>query len=390
MTKQIKVGVVGCGYWGPNLVRNFRSLPDCNLKVMCDISEQRLAHLKSLYPEVEGETDYTHMLNGIGLDAVIVATAVKSHYSMAKASLLSGKHTFIEKPMAASSEQCQELIGIAQKKGLVLMTGHTFLYSPAVRKIKEIVQCGDIGEIRYICARRLNLGLFQKDINVAWDLAPHDISIILHIMGERPTVVNCQGSAHITPGVEDVTTMWLGFPRERSAIVHSSWLDPRKIREMTIVGSKRMIVYDDVSPLEKIRIFDTRVERPPHYDTFAEFHYAYHYGDVYIPYIKQEEPLKNECQHFLDCIRHGARSLTSGEDGLELVRILEASTESLKKGGAPVRLSTEQNGSNGASSVPESSLRLSIVTYEKAAKNLPRRTGRKSPVKLRTRGRQVN
>jgi len=390
MTKQIKVGVVGCGYWGPNLIRNFRSLPDCNLKVMCDISEQRLAHLKSLYPEVDGETDYAHMLNGIGLDAVIIATAVKSHYAMAKASLLSGKHTFIEKPMAASSAQCQELVEIAQKKGLVLMTGHTFLYSPAVRKIKEIVQCGDIGEIRYICARRLNLGLFQKDINVAWDLAPHDISIILHIMGERPTVVNCQGSAHITPGVEDVTTMWLGFPRERSAIVHSSWLDPRKIREMTIVGSKRMIVYDDVSPLEKIRIFDTRVERPPHYDTFAEFHYAYHYGDVYVPYIKQEEPLKNECQHFLDCIRHGTRSLTSGEDGLELVRILEASTESLKNGGAPVKLSTEQNGHNGAASAPESSLRLSLVTYEKAAKNLPRRAGRKSQVKLRTRGRQVN
>ena len=162
MTKQIKVGVVGCGYWGPNLVRNFRSLPDCNLKVMCDISEQRLTHLKSLYPEVEGETDYAHMLNGIGLDAVIIATAVKSHYAMAKASLLSGKHTFIEKPMAASSEQCQDLIEIARKKGLVLMTGHTFLYSPAVRKIKQIVQCGDIGEIRYICARRLNLGFSKK------------------------------------------------------------------------------------------------------------------------------------------------------------------------------------------------------------------------------------
>ena len=332
MTKQIKVGVVGCGYWGPNLVRNFRSLPDCNLKVMCDVNEQRLLHLKSLYPEVEGETDYSHMLNGIGLDAVIIATSVKSHYAMAKASLLSGKHTFIEKPMASSSGECQELIEIARKKGLVLMTGHTFLYSPAVRKIKEIVKCGDIGEIRYICARRLNLGLFQKDINVTWDLAPHDISIILHIMEERPTVVNCQGSAHITPGVEDVTTMWLNFSGERSAIIHSSWLDPRKIREMTIVGSKRMIVYDDVSPLEKIRIFDARVERPPHYDTFAEFHYAYHYGDVYVPYIKQEEPLKNECQHFLDCIQHGTQPLTSGDDGLELVRILEASSESLKEG----------------------------------------------------------
>jgi len=388
MTKQIKVGVVGCGYWGPNLVRNFRSLPDCNLKIMCDVSEQRLTHLKSLYPEVDGETDYNHMLNGVGLDAVIIATAVKSHYSLAKASLLSGKHTFIEKPMASSSEECQELIEIAQKKGVVLMTGHTFLYSPAVRKIKEIIQNGDIGEIRYICARRLNLGLFQKDINVAWDLAPHDVSIILHIMEDRPTVVNCQGSAHITPGVEDVTTMWLGFPGERSAIVHSSWLDPRKIREMTIVGSKRMIVYDDVSPLEKIRLFDARVERPPHYDTFAEFHYAYHYGDVYIPYIKQEEPLKNECQHFLDCIRHGTHPLTSGEDGLELVRILEASTESLKNGGAPVNLSARQNGGNGSPPVSEAAgLRLSILTYEKGAKKSPRRARQKSPVKLQTRGR---
>jgi len=387
MAKQIKVGVVGCGYWGPNLVRNFRSLPDCDLKIMCDISEQRLMHLKSLYPEVEGETDYNHMLNGVGLDAVIIATAVKSHYAMAKASLLSGKHTFIEKPMASSSAECQELIEIARKNGLVLMTGHTFLYSPAVRKIKEIVKGGDIGDIRYICARRLNLGLFQKDINVAWDLAPHDISIILHIMGERPTVVNCQGSAHITPGVEDVTTMWLGFPGERSAIIHSSWLDPRKIREMTIVGSKRMIVYDDVSPLEKIRIFDARVERPPHYDTFAEFHYAYHYGDVYIPYIKQEEPLKNECQHFLDCIRQGTQPLTDGEDGLELVRILEASSQSLRKGGDSIRLLAQQNGGNGASSVSEMALRLSVLSFDKDAKQSPRQPVQKAQVKLRARRR---
>ena len=376
MAKQIRVGVVGCGYWGPNLVRNFKALPDCSLNVMCDVNEQRLLHLKSLYPEVNGETDYNHMLNGAGLDAIIIATAVKSHYSMAKASLLSGKHTFIEKPMASSSVECQELIEIARRNGLVLMTGHTFLYSPAVRKIKEIIKCGDIGEIRYICARRLNLGLFQKDINVTWDLAPHDVSIILHIMEERPMVVNCQGSAHITPGVEDVTTMWLGFSGERSAIIHSSWLDPRKIREMTIVGSKRMIVYDDVSPLEKLRIFDARVERPPHYDTFAEFHYAYHYGDVYIPYIKQEEPLKNECQHFLDCIQHGTQPLTSGDNGLELVRILEASSESLKKGGAPVGLSLQTNGHNGTPVLSSPSLRVSILDYKKdSKKSLARRTG---------------
>lgn len=339
MKKQaIKVGVVGCGYWGPNLVRNFRSLPDCNLKMMSDLSEQRLAHLKTLYPEVEGVTDFGHLLNGSGLDAIVVATAVKTHFPLAKASLSAGKHTFIEKPMALSSAECEELIDIAQRKGLVLMVGHTFLYSPAVRKIKEIVELGDIGEIRYICARRLNLGLFQKDINVAWDLAPHDISIALYIMGEMPTMVNCRGSAHVTPGIEDVTSMCLTFPKQRTAMIHSSWLDPRKVREMTIVGSRRMIVYDDVTPLEKIRIFDARVERPPHYDTFAEFHYAYHYGDMYAPYIKQEEPLKSECQHFLDCIRDGTQPLTDGQQGLDLVRILEASSDSLKRNGAPISL----------------------------------------------------
>jgi predicted dehydrogenase len=339
MSKKIRVGVVGCGYWGPNLVRNFRSLPDCDLKVMCDISEARLKHLTTLYPEVKGETCFEHMLNGVGLNAVVVATSVKLHHRMAKAALLAGKHTMIEKPMAASSEECAELVEIARKKGLVLMVGHTFLYSPAVRMIKEIVDRGDLGQIRYICARRLNLGLFQKDINVAWDLAPHDISIVLHLLDETPISVNCRGSAHVTPGIQDVTSMGLTFPRNRSAIIHSSWLDPRKVREITIVGSKRMIVYDDVAQQEKIRIFDARVERPPHYDTFADFHYSYHYGDSYIPYIKQEEPLRAECQHFLDCIEQGAKPLTGGREGLEMVKILEAASASLKSQGAPVTFS---------------------------------------------------
>lgn len=344
MGKQIKIGVVGCGYWGPNLIRNFRALGDCNLKMMCDLSEERLKHLRRLYPNVKGETDFSHMLNGANLDAVVVATAVKHHYSMAKASLMAGKHTMIEKPMAMSAGECEELVEIARKKGLVLMVGHTFLYSPAVRRIKEIVDSGDLGDIRYISARRLNLGLCQKDINVAWDLAPHDISIVLHIMGELPVSVNCRGSAHITPEVEDVTNMSLTFRQNRSAMIQSSWIDPRKIREMTIVGSKRMIVYDDVAQQEKLRVYDMRVDRPPHYDTFAEFHYAYHYGDMYAPYIKQEEPLKTECQHFLDCIRENKTPLTCGTKGLELVRILEASSASLRQGGGPVYLRPYTNG----------------------------------------------
>jgi predicted dehydrogenase len=323
MNETIGVGVVGCGYWGPNLVRNFKSLPNCNLKAMCDVSEARLKHMKSLYPDVEGMTDFDHMLNGVGVDAVVVAAPVKHHYSLAKASLLAGKHTLIEKPMASSSAECEELVEIAEANGLVLMVGHTFLYSAPVRKIVEIVEAGDIGEIRYINSRRLNLGLFQKDINVAWDLAPHDISIILHILGEFPQVVNCQGNA-------------LTFGHKRFATIQSSWLEPRKVREMTIVGTRRMIVYDDLQPNEKIRVYDVRVERPAHYNTFADFHYSYHYGDSYIPYLKQEEPLRAECQHFLDCIEKGTEALTNGRKGLELVRILEAASTSLKESGAPV------------------------------------------------------
>ena len=382
MKKQIKVGVVGCGYWGPNLIRNFRSLPDCNLKLMCDISEPRLKHLRALYPEVHGATDFNHALNGAGLDAIVIATAVRFHYPMAKASLLAGKHTFIEKPMAASAQECEELIEIARKKGLVLMTGHTFLYSPAVRKIKEIVDKGDIGEIRYICARRLNLGLFQKDINVAWDLAPHDISIIQYIMDEQPIAINCQGSAHVTPGIEDVTTMWLSFEKQRTAIIHSSWLDPRKVREMTIVGSQRMIVYDDVAQQEKIRIFDARVERPPHYDTFAEFHYAYHYGDVYSPYLKQEEPLKTECQHFLDCINNGVTPLTSGQKGLELVQILEASSQSLKRGGGSVGLAARRNGHVSLAPIAEPAASPAVNGHSRR-KNGSAKLGKKRRVNLR-------
>jgi len=338
VSKKINVGVVGCGYWGPNLIRNFRALPGCDLKLMCDVNQGRLKHLKSLYPDVEGHSDYDHLLNGAGLDAIVIATSVKTHFHMAKASLLAGKHTFIEKPMASSSDECEELIELAKRKGLVLMVGHTFLYSAPVRKIKEIVSAGDIGEIRYISSQRLNLGLFQKDINVAWDLAPHDISVILYILEEFPVSVNCRGNAHITPGVEDVTTMCLTFKRNRFATIQNSWLDPRKVREMTIVGTRRMIVYDDIAPLEKIKIYDARVEVPPHYDTFAEFHYSYHYGDMYVPYIKQEEPLKVECQHFLDCITEGGTPLTGGKQGLELVRILEGSSASLRLNGASVDL----------------------------------------------------
>src|SRR5437868_11028238 len=363
MNKAVSVGVVGCGYWGPLLVRNFKGLPNCHLKALCDVSEDRLRHLRTLYSELEGVTDYEHFLNGLNLDAIVIATPVKHHFPLAKAALLAGKHTFIEKPMASSSAECEELIEIAARKGLVLMIDHTFLYSAPVRKIVDIIEAGDLGDIRYINSRRLNLGLFQKDINVAWDLAPHDISIILHILGEFPVAINCQGNAHATPRVEDVTNMSLSFRHKRFATIPSSWLEPRKVREMTIVGTRRMIVYDDLQTHEKIRIYDVRVERPPHYDTFAEFHYSYHYGDSYIPHLQQEEPLKSECAHFLDCIERGREPLTSGEAGLEMVRILEAASASLKMNGAPVNFPPTMS----TATTEESARKLHVVQAPSSA-----------------------
>lgn len=348
MNEPLRVGVIGCGYWGPNLVRNFRSLQGCEVSLICDQDQGRLDHMRHLYPGLGTCQSHKEVLNGVNVHAVVVATPVRHHFGIARDSLLAGKHTLIEKPMASSLAECEELVRIAEEKKLVLMVGHTFLYAPPIRKIKEIVEWGDVGEIQYIASRRLNLGLFQKDINVAWDLAPHDLSIILHIMGEAPESVSCCGTAHVTPGIEDVTVMYLTFSRKRCAIVHNSWLDPRKVREMTIVGTKRMIVYDDVANLEKIKIFDARVERPPHYDTFAEFQYAYHYGDVYAPHIKQEEPLKAQCQHFADCIKHGRSPLTDGRHGTELVRILEAAKASLGRGGERVMLASGRNGQGPA------------------------------------------
>ncbi len=332
------IAVVGCGYWGPNLVRNFRALPGVTVAAICDRSSERLNHIGKLYPEVKKLTDYTRVLEDSTIDMVAVATPVSTHHSLAAASLKAGKHTFVEKPLASSSGQCRELVEIADACSRTLMVGHTFIYTTTVRKIKEIVDSGEIGELMYISCRRLNLGLFQKDINVAWDLAPHDLSIILFIMNAKPVSVNCQGKAHVSHGIEDITNISLSFTNGGFATIQSSWIDPRKVREITIVGTKKMIVYDDTEPLEKIKIYDKRVEAPPHYDTFGEFQYSYHYGDILSPFIPQVEPLKIECQHFIDCVDKAACPDSSGHHGLAVVEILEAATESLRNGGGTIPL----------------------------------------------------
>jgi predicted dehydrogenase len=338
MQNTFNFAVVGCGYWGPNLVRNLSSLADGAVIQVCDRDKGRLLHMQRLYPWVETCSEFEEVLNNQKIDAIAIATPLSSHFDLARKSLLAGKHTYIEKPMAPSVTECEELIELAEKKRLVLMVGHTFIYSAAVRKIREIIQRGDLGEIFYISAQRLNLGLFQKDMNVTWDLAPHDLSIIMYLFGESPTGVNCQGKAHVTSEVEDVTNMSLHFAYGRFAMIHSSWLDPNKIRKMTIVGSKRMVLYDDTEVLEKIKIYDKHVVTPHHYDTFAEFHFSYHYGDMYAPYIDHVEPLKVQCQHLVACIKSGEEPETSGREGLRVVRVLEAATESLRNGGKQVAI----------------------------------------------------
>ena len=334
----VRLGVIGCGYWGPNLLRNLWGLPECKVVGACDLRTSRLEHMGGLYSGLHTTTNYKEFLDGTHVDAVVIATPVHTHGPLATEFLAAGKHVFVEKPLADSVAAGVNMVGLSKQHERVLMVGHTFVFSSPVRQIKAIIDSGEIGDILYISSRRLNLGLFQTDINVMWDLAPHDLSIILYLLGTEPESVSCQGVDHFGRGVEDITSLSLNFPNGVFVNVQSSWLDPRKVREMTIVGTKKMVVYDDTEPLEKIRVYDKRVEVPPHYDTFAEFHYSYHYGDVFIPYLKQEEPLKVETQHFLGCIEDGIECLSSGHEGLRVVRIMEKANESLRSNGQRIAL----------------------------------------------------
>jgi predicted dehydrogenase len=332
------IGVIGAGYWGPNLIRNFSALGTCRVKTVCDADPARRDYVTTHYPAVAATAHVEELLQDDEITAIVVATPVGTHHALASRALAAGKHCFVEKPLAATAAECEELVDIAEHNGLTLMVGHTFVYNAHIRAMKQLIQSGDIGEVMYINTRRLNLGLFQKDINVAWDLAPHDISIILYLLDRDPVSVNCTGRAHLNPDIEDVTTLSIAFDDGCIAFVQSSWIDPKKTREMTIVGTRQMVVFDDTEPLEKIRIYDKRVEVPPHYDTFAEFQYSYHYGDVHIPYLKQVEPLRAECEHFLECIETGTESVSSGREGLRVVRLLEAASRSLAAGGSVINL----------------------------------------------------
>ena len=342
MQDEVRIGVLGCGHWGPNHIRVFSSMrrAGARMVVAADRDEVRREHIGSLYPWVRVEQEAEAVLDDPEVDAIIVATPVHTHYPFARQALLKGKHVLVEKPFVTEVEQARELIELARRAGRVLMVGHTFEYAAAVNQIRTMLVEDKLGDILYIRSERVNLGLFQKDINVLWDLAPHDVSILLYILGRMPTHVTAFGSAHVTKGVEDVVILSLEFSPALMANIIVSWLDPRKVREMTIVGERKMLVYDDISPNEKVRVYDRGVNGPKHYDSFGEFQYSYRYGDIVTPMLKESEPLAAECAHFLECIRTGATPRSSGETGLNVVRVLAAGQKSLR--GDLMRISLDQ------------------------------------------------
>ena len=334
----IRMGVIGCGYWGPNLIRNFNNNPDVEVTAIADLDSNRLAHVGRLYPSAQPHTDYREIVKNPKIDAIVVATPVSTHYPIGVEVLGAGKHLFLEKPMATNPDECRQLNDLANSKQLQLMIGHTFLFTPAVRKIESLIRSGDLGEVYYVSITRVNLGIFQKDVNVVWDLAPHDVAMLNYLFKSKPEVVSATGRCYVQrdKGIEDVAFLTLEYPGQQVAHIHVSWLDPNKIRKCTFVGSRRMLVYDDVSPTEKIRVYDKGVEVQPHYDNFGEFQLTLRSGDIFVPHIDQTEPLKVEAQHFVDVIRGAAAPISNGMLGLDVVEVLEKACLSIKADGRPM------------------------------------------------------
>jgi predicted dehydrogenase len=329
-----RIGVIGCGYWGPHLVRNVHDIAEAELLAVSDLRPERLDHIASRYPGVRLFPDY-HDLLAADIDAVVVASPIHTHYAVARDALLAGKHVLVEKPLATNVREAAELVMLARSRRRVLMAGHTFVYNPAITELRRLVQAGDLGRIYYGDAARLNLGLFQRHVNVLWDLAPHDISILMHVLGQDPVMVSARGSTCVQADVHDVCYLEIHFAAGTSAHVHVSWLDPDKVRRLTLVGDRRMAVFDDVSAATRLRVYDRGVDYPET-DSYGEFELAYRHGEIVIPYIVWREPLRLECEHFVDCVRTGRRPLSDGEQGLAVVATLEAAERSLRSGGVRV------------------------------------------------------
>ncbi len=336
--QRIRVGIIGLGYWGPKLARNFAGLETANLVIAADLSAGRLEEFAKLFPQVETTQNAADLL-GDNVDAVVIATPVHAHYQLAKEALLAGKHVMVEKPIARTSFQAKDLVDLAAERGLKLMVGHTFEYNPAVGAVRQIIQSGELGRIYYVNSTRVNLGLLQPDINVMWDLAPHDLSILCYILGEEPQKVSALGATFVNQesNLQEVVYINLRFPDGILANLRVSWLDPVKQRSITVVGNKKMLVYDDIAE-DKVVIFDKGVEIPAHSVTVEEFRASYRHGEETVYPIQWVEPLRAECQHFVDCIRNDCIPRSDGLDGLKIVKILETAQRSLENEGVELKI----------------------------------------------------
>ncbi len=326
----VKTGIVGLGYWGPNLLRNIYANRRNGGLVICDSNAARLKKMAGHYPDIKSTRNYQDLIDNDDLNAIVIATDVSSHFPLAKQALQAGKHVFVEKPFAKCIEEAEELVDLGRKNGLVTMVGHTFMFSPPVIKTKEIIDSGDLGDIHFITSSRVNLGLHQKDVSVIWDLAPHDFSMLFYWLNEEPLEVNAFGHAYVLNEIPDVAFIDLAFPSGSIANVQVSWLSPSKLRRTVIVGSRKMLVYDDTEPLEKIKIYDKGVEviEP---ESFGEYQLSYRTGDIVSPKLDTSEPLASEMEEFLRCIETGSTPKSSGAEGLAVVRALELADDSLKK-----------------------------------------------------------
>jgi len=330
------MGVIGYGYWGPGIVRNFQSVNDCQVTVVCDTNLEALQRAKRAYPAIEVTTDPCAVVASPNVDAVAVITPVWTHYELAKAALEHGKHVFVEKPFTSTAAQAEELIELAERKNLQIMVDHTFLFTGAVRKIREVVDQGMLGKLYYYDSTRVNLGLFQHDVNVIWDLAPHDLSIVDHITTEKPEVVIATGQSHLN-GLADLAFVTVYFTGKMIAHINVNWLSPVKVRMTLLGGEKKMLVWNDVAVDEKIKIYDKGVDVTSGngiYDLLV----SYRSGDMLAPRIDQTEALAAEARYFVECLSTGQRPFNDGHAGLRVVRILEAADQSLKQGGRPVTL----------------------------------------------------
>ncbi|MCI0621680.1 MAG: Gfo/Idh/MocA family oxidoreductase [Acidobacteria bacterium] len=337
----INVGVIGYGYWGPNLVRNFSEVPGSRVAAVCDQQPERLVQLQARYPIIKTTTDPYDLYKDASIDAILIATPVSSHFDLAMKAVHAGKHVLVEKPMTATVEQGERLLEEAARCQRVLMVDHTFVYTGAVRKMKELVETGQLGQLYYYDSVRVNLGLFQHDVNVLWDLAVHDLSIMDYVLNARPTAVAATGMAHVSGQPKDLAYLTCFFDSNLMAHFHVNWLAPVKVRRTLIGGDRRMIVYDDLEVSEKIKVYDKGITLNNGQDQRYQLMVGYRSGDMWAPQLESTEALRRESQHFVECIEKGQQPLTDGEVGLRVVRILEAATHSLAQRGRPLEMHWE-------------------------------------------------